>query len=215
MQALLDRGLGHHQGARRRAQARRDMSAARLGVAEGRPWPGCAPATAPEEKDAARARVAAAEARIAQLEQQLKDATVIVSPLAGVVTEKIAEAGELLQAGAPLCVVTNLADAWLTVYVPEADLGRIRIGQAARGHDRRRPEAHGPRHLRRVAGRVHAQERADPGRAGEARLQGQDRRSTTRTASSSPACPRKPRLEPRPGAGASERRGRAGPRLRP
>ncbi|HET8645350.1 MAG TPA: efflux RND transporter periplasmic adaptor subunit, partial [Vicinamibacteria bacterium] len=83
-----------------------------------------------EEKDAARARLAAAEARIAQLEQQIKDA-VITSPLAGVVTEKVAEAGELLQSGAPLGEVTNLADAWLTVYLPESDLGRIRFGQAA------------------------------------------------------------------------------------
>jgi len=42
-----------------------------------------------------------------------------------------AEAGELLAPGAPLAVVTDLADAWLTVYVSEPDLGRIRIGQSA------------------------------------------------------------------------------------
>jgi HlyD family secretion protein len=56
---------------------------------------------------------------------------VIVSPLPGVVTEKIADAGELLQSGSPLAEVTNLGDAWLNVYLPEADLGRIRIGQSA------------------------------------------------------------------------------------
>ena len=67
---------------------------------------------------------------MAQLEQQVKDAT-IASPLNGVVTEKIAEPGELVQAGAGLCVVTDLANAWLTVYVHELDLGRIRIGQDA------------------------------------------------------------------------------------
>jgi len=43
----------------------------------------------------------------------------------------IAERGELLQVGSGLCIVTDLADAWLTIYVPEPDLGRIRIGQAA------------------------------------------------------------------------------------
>jgi HlyD family secretion protein len=47
------------------------------------------------------------------------------------VTEKIAEQGELLQPGAGLCVVTNLSDAWLTVYVTGPDLGRIRLGQEA------------------------------------------------------------------------------------
>jgi HlyD family secretion protein len=83
-----------------------------------------------EEKEAARASLAAAEARIAQIEQQIKDA-VVESPTDGVVTEKIAEPGELLQVGSGLCVVTDLAHAWLTVYLPEADLGRVRLGQEA------------------------------------------------------------------------------------
>jgi HlyD family secretion protein len=128
MQSLLDKGSGTTK-ARDDAQARRDMAAARLkGMKEAliRLRAG----SRAEEKDAARARVAAAEARTGQLEQQLKD-TVIVSPVSGVVTEKVAEAGELLQTGSPLTEVTNLSDAWLNVYLPEADLGRIRIGQDA------------------------------------------------------------------------------------
>ena len=52
-----------------------------------------------------------------------------MSPAAGIVTETIADAGELLTAGAPLCVVTQLADAWLTIYVGEPDLGRVTLGQ--------------------------------------------------------------------------------------
>ena len=83
-----------------------------------------------EEKDAARARVEAADARIAQLEQQMKDA-VVTSPVAGVVTEKVAEKGELLARGAGIVVVTDLPNAWLNAYVPETDLGRIRVGQDA------------------------------------------------------------------------------------
>jgi HlyD family secretion protein len=109
--------------------ARRDMTAAKL-VSMKEALARLRAGSREEEKDAARARVAAAEARIAQLEQQIKDA-LITSPLPGVVTEKIAEAGELLQVGSPLGEVTNLADAWLTVYVPEADLARIRFGQEA------------------------------------------------------------------------------------
>ncbi|MBI5575538.1 MAG: efflux RND transporter periplasmic adaptor subunit [Deltaproteobacteria bacterium] len=81
-----------------------------------------------EEIDAARARLAAAEARIAQIRQQMEDATV-TSPLAGFVTGKVAEQGELISAGTPLLVVTDLADAWLTIYIAEPDLGRIRVGQ--------------------------------------------------------------------------------------
>jgi HlyD family secretion protein len=128
MQSLLDKGSGTTK-ARDDAQARRDMARARVASTK-EALARLRAGSRAEEKAAARARVAAAAARIAQLEQQLAD-TVIVSPLAGVVTEKIAEQGELLQAGAPLSEVTNLADAWLNVYLPEAELGRIRIGQAA------------------------------------------------------------------------------------
>jgi HlyD family secretion protein len=84
----------------------------------------------PEEKDAARARLAAAEARIAQLEQQVKDALVL-SPVAGVVTEKLAERGELAARGTGIVVVTDLPNAWLNAYVAEPDLARIRLGQEA------------------------------------------------------------------------------------
>jgi len=128
MQGLLDRGSGTPK-ARDDARTRRDVAAARLrGAREG--LARLKNGSRPEEIEAARARVAVSDARIAQLDQQRTDAT-IVSPTAGVVTEKIAEAGELLQAGSPLCVVTDLADAWLTVYIGGPDLGRIRIGQEA------------------------------------------------------------------------------------
>lgn len=83
-----------------------------------------------QEIEAARAVRDAADARIAQLKQQIADAT-IVSPVAGLVTEKIAEPGELLAAGAPVLVVTDLAKPWLTVYVAEPDLGRIKLAATA------------------------------------------------------------------------------------
>jgi HlyD family secretion protein len=83
-----------------------------------------------EEKDAARARLEAADARIAQLEQQLRDA-LIVSPVAGVVTETLAEKGELAARGTGIVVVTDLPNAWLNAFVAEPDLARLRIGQQA------------------------------------------------------------------------------------
>ena len=128
MEALLERGSGTAK-ARDDARARRDALAARLEAA----LQALARLTAgsrPEEIDAARAHVAAAEARVAQLEQQLKDA-VVSAPGAGLVTEKATEVGELVAPGAPLLVVTDLQDAWVNVYVSEPDLGRIRLGQAA------------------------------------------------------------------------------------
>jgi len=83
-----------------------------------------------QEIEAARAARDATDARIAQLTQAIADAR-IVSPVAGRVTEKIAEAGELLAAGAPILVITDLARPWLTVYVAEPDLGKIKLGAGA------------------------------------------------------------------------------------
>ncbi|HEV8121061.1 MAG TPA: efflux RND transporter periplasmic adaptor subunit [Candidatus Polarisedimenticolia bacterium] len=128
MQSLLDRGSGTTK-ARDDAQARRDTATAQVQAMQ-EALLRMKAGSRREEIEAARARQAAAAARVAQIEQQLEDAT-ITSPVTGVVTEKIAEQGELLQPGAGLCVVTNLSDAWLTVYVTGPDLGRIRLGQEA------------------------------------------------------------------------------------
>ena len=128
MQGLLDKGSGTTKS-RDDALTRRDTTASRLEAirqALARMKAG----SRAEEIEASRARLAAMEARAALLEQQVADASVI-SPVAGVVTEKLAEAGELLQAGSLLCVVTDLADPWLNVYVGEPDLARIRLGQEA------------------------------------------------------------------------------------
>ena len=128
MQALLDRGSGTAKS-RDDARTRRDVAAAHLrgtrdALARARHG------SRPQEIAQARARLASTDAHAATLEQQIKDATV-TSPLTGVVTEKVAQQGELLAAGSPLCVITDLANAWLTVYVAETDLGRIRLGQPA------------------------------------------------------------------------------------
>ncbi|MEZ5417471.1 MAG: HlyD family efflux transporter periplasmic adaptor subunit [Vicinamibacterales bacterium] len=83
-----------------------------------------------EEVAVAASRVATADAAIATLEDQLKDA-VLVSPVAGVVTEKLVEAGEVIAPRAPVVVITDLDHAWADVYVPEPAVPRIRLGQAA------------------------------------------------------------------------------------
>lgn len=128
MQGLLDSGSGTPKS-RDDAKVRRDGAAAGLDAARER-LARLETGARPEEKDAARARLAATDARIAQIQQQVTDAAV-TSPLAGVLTEKLAEPGELLAPGAGLAVITDLQDAWLTVYVSEPDLGRIRLGQRA------------------------------------------------------------------------------------
>lgn len=128
MEGLLAAGSGTSK-LRDDARTRRDLAASSLDAARER-LRKLEAGSRPQEIDAARARLAAARARMAQLEQQIEDG-MIASPVAGIVTEKLAERGELLSPGSALAVITDLAHAWLTVYVGEPDLGRIRIGQQA------------------------------------------------------------------------------------
>lgn len=83
----------------------------------------------PEEVAAARARVAAAEAQLATLRKRVADAT-LRSPVAGVVTSKLIDAGEMVAPGTPLVVVTDLDHAWANVYVDEPLVPQLRLGQS-------------------------------------------------------------------------------------
>ncbi len=81
--------------------------------------------------------VALAEAKLAQVEAArngLRVQTVkstITSPLAGIVTSRIADPGEMAAPGAPLLVVADLSQITLVVYVPEPRIGQVRVGQVA------------------------------------------------------------------------------------
>jgi HlyD family secretion protein len=83
-----------------------------------------------EEVDAARARVATVAAQVAALEKGITDAT-LQSPIAGVVTEKLVEVGEVIPPRAPVAVIVDLDHAWADVFVPEPTVPQIKLGQAA------------------------------------------------------------------------------------
>lgn len=85
----------------------------------------------PEDVRAATARVDQAEFAVRLLEKSIADCTVR-SPIRGIVTEKLSEAGELAAPGTGLYVVSDLSTVRLTIYVPEADLGKVRLGERAR-----------------------------------------------------------------------------------
>jgi HlyD family secretion protein len=118
------------------AAARRDLARARLQAAQERVLAAREALTRlergarPEEITAARARLAATEAQIASLEQNVKDATVI-SPVAGVVTQKLADAGEILAPRTPIVNVVDLDHAWANIYIDEPLVPRLRLGQQA------------------------------------------------------------------------------------
>jgi HlyD family secretion protein len=82
----------------------------------------------PEEIAAARAKVAAADAQMASLEKDLTDA-VLTSPVAGIVTSKLIDAGEIVAPRTPIVVVTDLDRAWANVYVDEPVVPSLKLGQ--------------------------------------------------------------------------------------
>ena len=81
--------------------------------------------------------VALAEAKLARVEAASNGLHVqaakvaITSPLAGTVTSRIADPGEIAAPGAPLLVVADLSQITLVVYVPEPRIGQVRVGQEA------------------------------------------------------------------------------------
>ena len=83
-----------------------------------------------EEIDSAIARVAAADAQIATWQKAIADA-IVTAPIGGIVTEQIADKGELVQPRAPIVVITDLDSPWANVYVDEPFVPRLRIGQPA------------------------------------------------------------------------------------
>lgn len=127
MERLLATGSGAEK-ARDDAKLRRDLAARQVEAAR-QTLAKLRSGARREEVDAARAQLDASQARIAQIDQQIKDAT-IASPLAGVVTEKLVEQGEILPPGSALLVVTDIKNAWLNVYVGDRDLPNVQIGQA-------------------------------------------------------------------------------------
>lgn len=58
--------------------------------------------------------------------------TVIKSPLNGVVLYRHVEPGQVVNPGAPIVTLSNPEDLWIKVYVPDAELKLVKIGQAAR-----------------------------------------------------------------------------------
>lgn len=113
------------------ARTARDVAAADLRAADEQ---AVAAARAIESADAqiaaAEAQAQAAQAALEESRATLAD-TRVLSPARGVVTTKVAEQGEVLAVGAPIVVITDLDRLHMKAYVPEAEIGRIKIGDPA------------------------------------------------------------------------------------
>jgi HlyD family secretion protein len=92
-------------------------------------------ATSVQDRDVAEANYEVAQARLRGAQRTLELAEIrlgyadLKSPIDGFVTVRSADVGEVLQVGSPVFTVVDLNDIWLTAYVNETDLGRVRLNQ--------------------------------------------------------------------------------------
>ncbi len=90
-----------------------------------------------QKRDAAKTKMDTDSANIKQLRASLELAntklgwTDLASPLDGYVLVKSALPGEVVQPGAPVFTAVNLDDIWVTAYINETDLGKVKLGQKA------------------------------------------------------------------------------------
>ena len=84
----------------------------------------------PQDVALAMAGVDQAEAGLAILALQREKLTVR-SPLDGLVVASAARLGELVAPGAPIMTIADLSRLYLTVFVPEDEVGRVYLGQQA------------------------------------------------------------------------------------
>ncbi len=79
---------------------------------------------------AAQAELAQAKAAQAEIESRLSDLA-ITSPINGVVLTRTVEPGEVISPGTTVLTVVNLEEVYLRGYIPEGEVGEVRVGQAA------------------------------------------------------------------------------------
>jgi HlyD family secretion protein len=77
------------------------------------------------------ADLARSRAQLVEAEANLKD-LVIFAPFDGTIVTRTAEPGEVIQAGTAIVTLLDLTKVYLRGFVPEGEIGRIKIGQA--GH---------------------------------------------------------------------------------
>lgn len=94
-------------------------------------------ATTTQKRDAAKTKAASLRADAEKLKASLDlaqtrlDFTQLSSPLNGYVLVKSALPGEVVQIGSPVFTAVDLGNLWVTAYINETDLGKVKLGQKA------------------------------------------------------------------------------------
>jgi HlyD family secretion protein len=84
----------------------------------------------PEDKQQAKANYDRANAAVLLIEKNIRD-SYITTPSKGIIVNKFFEAGESVMPGASLLKLSDLSSVDLVIYVPEAKLGMVKLGQKA------------------------------------------------------------------------------------
>jgi len=79
---------------------------------------------------AAKAQAEQAQAQLAEAEANRADLTVL-APFDGTVITRTAEPGEVVQAGTAIVTLLNLSKVYLRGFIPEGEIGKVKIGQPA------------------------------------------------------------------------------------
>ena len=74
--------------------------------------------------------IAAAEAKVDELRVALRDTT-LRAPMAGRVLYRLAEPGEILAAGGKALTLLDMADVFMSVYLPAGEAGKVSLGDTA------------------------------------------------------------------------------------
>lgn len=84
-----------------------------------------------QELEALKAQRARAAGAVAEA-QSVSGDQLVLAPAAGVVVARLREPGEVIQAGSAIAELADLDALHLKVYVPEAQIGKVKLGQPVR-----------------------------------------------------------------------------------
>jgi membrane fusion protein YbhG len=88
-----------------------------------------------------RADADRARSQLKEAQENIHDLTV-VAPFDGTIATRTAEPGEVIQAGTAIVTLIDLTKVYLRGFIPEGEIGRVRVGQRARvflDSDRKKP----------------------------------------------------------------------------
>ncbi|MFI3184676.1 MAG: efflux RND transporter periplasmic adaptor subunit [Methylococcaceae bacterium] len=103
-----------------------------------------------DDVEALAAQVTQAEAALTEAQSVVND-LVIQAPASGMITTRIVDNGEMIAAGSPLFDIVDLDKLYLKVYVPEKDIGKVRLGLPAQIYTDAYPDQPFPATLRYIA----------------------------------------------------------------